>query len=1091
MVAGWAECERTRRSDKIEASSREASQMVSIQIPRDPLVRGSTVTFTATAKPDDTLIWVAAPPGVAAIDKDTGDLTVADMPTGSYVTVDVHAKNADGSVESNSVKVGLTLEWPQDWPYLSDGGLPWFSSSVSSGALPWADGGNAAKADRLRVILWDLLDQLPQAVRDALGPVPFVRVTWMQDNRPGMAIALPTGRAIAIYDGDFTALTADSPRIDAADEKIVDVLAHELGHMVMAGLLGPAVWFKALASLAVALVEILAAAAGEYVALEHGVLVVPPFPKVAEIILRTSIWGWGDEMSEYADAGGWRVPSLVGFDVPLLSLLFPWLAAEAPNALTSWASANPKQPGLPIPLTNTQFDPATILGLDPTGAAYATDLSRAGVPTPYAATNPHEDFAETFARLLLGAKYRGTYAVDPNKARQDFFTGKGLLQHPGKPTLTQGAHVANILVPDSAASPSWRIGTRAEPKLTEKAIPADQFDPDQFDKALRDWYDGPEERIEQARAVLAKLPRPPAEAAPLPFLAAAELHGTGLARYRGVDDPVDAGVLLTSDDQRVWLATRVDDQRRVTTVIGDPGGETLPAGGGMPQTDRDALVLHWQPDATPRDWAAGGQALSPHYADLDKALAQLIPLWGRTDTGNFFVAALHASGLVDSDKDTGLPDDPAARDVLAYCQTHGDGLVRYQPGVAVAVGDFVLLYGGTAWGIVTRVTPDGTPVDVLVGDPTHIPGLVGEDPGAVKLRHGMDLSALPLYIDAGDDAPRRRALNATHPLDVDQVWRPAVAARQYVTEETAVSDAFDNLNLALNHLVSCVGMDYLERQGSTSQTSDVDMVWASVGLLLERGSTADARKQFRGFSASEREVRDSRFFYGTLSSGGPVKPGDIIGWRAKSDIAEGVVLTVDGGEATGVFTQGKQFMVSDDRVPAESVVWAWTPSTAPRALVDDAGIAAFYGNPSALDRLIHLRSTAALPYETDKYGGESYTCFYTKPDGFVRLLSRNAPSDVRDALWAEPDTEFADLRAALDRFGAGVKPYQPGTNVPHGAWLLGKSTVAVVLLTTAQGVPSLMLMPGVEALGDPGIWIQEPPAQGLTQMWLPSFTARG
>jgi hypothetical protein len=1065
--------------------------MVSIKIPHEPLVRGTTVTFTATAGTDDTVTWTASPAGVATIDKDTGDLTVADVPAASYVTVEVHAKHADGSAAgSDSVKVGITLQWPESWPYLSDGGVPMLAGSVANGALPWADGGNQAKADRLRVILWDLLDQLPQAVRDALGPVPFVRVTGVQDNRAGMAIALPFANVIVIKDSLFTALVADSPRIEKADEEIVNVLAHELGHMVMAGLLGPAVWFKALMSVLLALTEVITAAAGEFVAMEHGVYVVPPFQKVFEVILRTSIWGWGDTMSEFADVGGWRVPSLVGFDVPLLSLLLPWLAAQPPNALSAWASLNPAQPGLPIPLTNTQFDAAAVLGLQPGNPTYTADLDKAGVPTPYAATNPHEDFAETFARLLLGGKYRPGVAVDPNKARRDFFTGNGLLEHSGTPTFTQGAHVASTLAPDSAAPPSWRFEDRAKPKQSQRELAAAGVDPDQIDKVLRDWYDGPERRVDEARTILAKLPRPPADAAPLSFLAAAEMHGAGLARYRGMEHQVDPGVLLTSEDQRVWLATRVDDQHRVTTVIGDPGGDTLPAGGQLPETDRDALVLHWQPDAAPRDWAAGGQPLSPNYPDLDAALAQLVPLWGRDDTGSFFVAALHASGLADSGKDTRLADDAGPRDVLAYCETHGDGMVRYEPGVGVAVGDFVHLYGGTAWGVVTRVTADGTPADILVGDPTHIPGLLGEAPGAVKLRHGLDLGALPVYADDTGDVPRRRALNATHPLDVDQFWRPAATARRYVLEEAAVSDAFENLNLALNHLVSHVGLDYLERQGETVQTGTVDMVWASVGLLLERGATADARKRLRGFRAPEREVRDSRFFYGTLTSGSPVRPGDVIGWRAARGLAEGVVLTVDGDHATRVFSQGKQFAVHDDAVPAESVVWAWTPGATPRDIVSDAGIAAFYGKPSGLDRLIHLRSTAAVPYESHNYGGQSYTCFYPKPEDFVRLLSLNAPDDVRKALWAEPDTEFGDLRTALDRFGAGVQSYQPGDAVPNGAWLLGKSSIAVVLLTTAKGEPALVLTPGVDSLGDPGIWIDEPPAHGLTQMWLPSVEAR-
>lgn len=1069
---------------------------VKIKVPSDPLVRGTAVTFSATADPDATLTWTAAPAGVATIDPDTGVLTVADRPTAPYVTVDVRAKKPDGTAAgSDSVKVGLTLEWPEGWPYLSDAGLPWFTDSVSKGAIPWADGGNQARADRLRVILWDLLDQLPQPVLDALGPVPFARVTWVSDDRPGMAIALPTGRVVAINDTVFTALTPDSPKIEPADEQVIDILAHELGHMVMSGMLGPAVWFRAFASIAVAVLEVVGAAAGEYAAIEHGVIVVPPFPKILEIILRTSIWGWGDEMSEYASKGGWEVPSLVGFNVPVLSLLFPWLAAEPPNALTAWASLNPKQPGLPIPLNNTQFDAATVVGYRPTDPTYAADLKKAGVPTPYAATNPHEDFAETFARLLLGARYRGTSAIDPNPARTDYFVAKGLLEKTGTPIYTQGSHVAKVFAPDSAAPPSWRFTTRAKSKAdATRHIMADSgFDPDTFDRALREWNDGPERHIEQARAILAKLPRPPAEAAPLSFLAAAEMHGAGLARYRGVEHPLDPGALLTSDDQQVWLATRVDEQRRVTTVIGDPGGEELPAGGQLPQTDRDALVLHWQPDATPRDWAAGGQPVSPNYADIDAALAQLIPLWGRSDTGTFFVTALHASGLVDKDNETGLPREPGPRDLLAYCETHGDGLIRYEEGVGAAVGDFALLYGGTAWGVVTRVSPDGAPLDILVGDPTHIPGLVGEEPDAVKLRHGMDLAGLPVYVDGvdgSDDVRRRRALNATHPLDVDQIWRPAATARRYVPEEAAVSDAFENVNLALNHLVSHVGLDYLERQGETVQTGTADMVWASVGLLLERGATADARKRLRGFHGSEREVRDARFFYGTLSSGAAVRPGDIIGWRSRRGIAEGVVLTVEGDEATRVFTQGKQFAVHDDVVPAESVVWAWTPSASPRDLVDDPGIAAFYGDPSALERLVHLRSTAAIPYEEHNYGGESYTCFYTRPSDVVRLLSLNAPSDVRDVLWAKPDTEFAELRAALDHLGVGVQPYQPGTPVPHGAWLLGKSTVRVVLLATSKGEPALVLGPGVESLGDPGIWIEETPAHGLTEMWLPSVEPR-
>ena len=256
-----------------------------------------------------------------------------------------------------------------------------------------------------------------------------------------------------------------------------------------------------------------------------------------------------------------------------------------------------------------------------------------------------------------------------------------------------------------------------------------------------------------------------AQPTPVDMLRLMELHGEGLRRYTGVEDPSREGNLLVDRTGNLWMATEVDKKGRIVRAMGRVDVTKKPASGAPPpQIPREEVRFQWDPHEEARVFGDP----HPSYGDVNATLTEIVGWWGLekdplgqelNSPGGFFAAALRASGL--AALHLPLPKDATLRDIRGYAMSHGDGLVPWRPGdTGVVPGDWVLLQHGQTWGLVTRVSDDEAPVDIVTSDSLpadfhpekSYPEQIGEVKGA-RMYHGLD------------------------PAHVRWTWRPSVDVR--------------------------------------------------------------------------------------------------------------------------------------------------------------------------------------------------------------------------------------------------------------------------------------------------------------------------
>lgn len=679
----------------------------------------------------------------------------------------------------------------------------------------------------------------------------------------------------------------------------------------------------------------------------------------------------------------------------------------------------------------------------------------------YAASSALEDFAECFATCILGTAQirRGklaftkggdlnlsAFADKLDDARRRFFTDAGICDAswtdlgltPGtETTLTTWRTAPPPGAPDT---PFWKVDTRVVQALDEAEAGPAPRDPAAVRAFVERWarWDVEGRLLRQNRAVLQELELPMQEPHTLEFLRVAELHGDGLRLYLGSKVPAAVGDLLLARDQELWMATAVEDGRRITEIVGGvvPGDNPKAADFVI---ERKRLPYHWSPARTRRRFLAEGTPASPHWADLEAGLTRLVRLWGRDESpetkralhtaGGFLGEVLDAAGL--RAEEFPLPKEPSWRDVVAYCEVHGDGLVSFEPGgTRVAVGDVVLLYDRNSAGVVTRVTPDGQPQDVLVGGAGD-EGLAQEGPTAVKLRHGLDPAAPPPNM-----TPRER-LEHFEPRDVHFVWRPTAAPRRFTREGEAVSDVFDDLDRALNHLLGHVGAGSLRRGEREYHVAVHGVLPLALGLMLERGAPPEVRRALARLvlgAADQAQVENFIHRHGEPRAQAPARPGDVIAWREGRRRRWGVVLRAEDGEPMQTLTGDDVLRTHDVRLSRTALETVWTPSRTPRRPPDDDPAARFYGDPSALFALVDRRAPdSPQAEERHSVGGDTYLLSYTAPADVARLLALGAPEWVRGRLFEAEGLDAVRERCAT--LGDGVREDAPDAPLPVGTWL--------------------------------------------------------
>ncbi|MCP3139234.1 hypothetical protein [Pyxidicoccus xibeiensis] len=1049
---------------------------------------GKSVRFTVNDSSATLSLDASVPSDVGVLEPDGTFTASSTKPSDNVVTV--RATNP-ATGETATAKVELVIPWPEGWPYLSDELHPW-DEPVRS----W-----------VARILYDVLSNLPPELQRELRPWPIRRATGLGPDVGARYyyhltsdfIDLPEEGALDFLDREPDPKPASLPKKSRPYEYLEkyppssndyrglgDMLLHELAHAVMSERCGGHP--KRIGDIA-GLIGAVISAIGTQLAGIGSFFVWPLVP--AGIVLgfmgsKVDEHRARDFMSEYSEDTDWVMNDWSATKVPLLGLILPWLRTQPPNYIAATMS-----PWL-LNMRNTKLvDQHDALGLLP-AAQMTQQLSAAGMPSLYAAASPQEDFADSLMFALVGKSHivhterPGDLGTLGGK-RLTFFTDEGLLpkgwQPPAPavpPALPKRRYDVDHL--QAPRSTWWKVdpkppeGTSTASTEAVKARAAHARDMEGVRQLLADWKEGPGRHVERNRDILQVI-LPPTETPTAVTLARnAELHGDGLRRYAETEaapHPAAEGDLLLGGDATVWMVTHVDARGRVTAATGRVATEP-----GLAEKDltvpKEQLVYHWPPTVEPRFFASGDTA-SPAYADVNATLRTLIRLWGEEEVpgakeerslrsmGGFLRELVTTAGLADASR--ALQGTEDLHGVLAYLDTHGEGLRPYVPGTdRVRVGDVLIPFHRNTLAVVTRVSAKGEPVDVLTGG-THAPGRIGEAPAAVKLSHGVDAA------------------------DFHFIWVPSPQPRSWTRGlEDSMPAVFSDLNAALNHARGHVGLDEVRRGEKTHDFSKHTALQVLLGLMLEKGSTPEARRALGPLCWQAPRSALRNFFYRHAGARGRsgVKPGDLFSWTDDGGVRrEGLVLEArpDGAPAkTLALTEQGVLQVSDAPISRAALTEVFTPSLQPRELAGEGGAREFYGASSALAEFV-ARRDPDKSWEDRTVDGAERTFFYKEPKDLAALVSLKAPAWIRARI--VPRASFEGVRVAVDTLGEGVVRYTPGTQLPTGTWCFSDDAFGVLVASTEEGLPAVLL-----TYADKELSYEPFDAVGPHSFWRPSVTPR-
>lgn len=1024
----------------------------------------------APAKPLE-LSWSVFPPEAGTVTRE-GVFTASSKRPSTNKAVVRATHSATG--EFVEAQVELLLPWKAEWPYFIDEGEGW------QGAM----GEWAAR------VLYDVLTTLPPELVRAIGPIPIMHVAELPGEGARVDVNLHHLSA-DVLEIPTRSLTDPSAgylnQFPPAPERYIalgDVFTHELAHVVMAKRCGG--HWNHVVDVVEFFTGLIASVAVQAVEVATAFLAAPLLP--FELLFGLA-WGAADEvgsrdfMSEYCDATGWVMHNWSALRVPLLGVFLPFVLDQSPN----WNMARDwgEWSGLRNKTLKTPFLMLKQLqaSADPT---VKRELDEAGLPTMYAASSPHEDFAEAVLHAIAGAVVNGDYRVrhklDPvgtlGENRRQFLVDKGLLPSGWNPATAKLYALENLEVSPGSGT-WWRVDRRPSPANAQAGMHIASEWSSQREKvaslfqSLDQWQDGPGRLLVRNQEILAALFPEPVLPTTVELARAAELHGDGLRSYVETEEtphPTQPGDLLLSRDAQVWMVTEVGPDGRVRQAAGRMG---LPRGTLASDlvTPKSSLAYHWVPSTEPRVFAEREQA-SPAYEDVNGALRGAVGLWGLTRTSEGrdletvagFLGELLALGALVAEDPAPGPEAPLAQ-ALAYLDTHGEGLRPYLPAsTRVRVGDVLVPYHRNTLALVTRVDGAGRPVDVLMGG-TYEEGLLGEPAGAVKPCHGVQ------------------------PSDFHFIWVPSARSRTWVSSEERMSTVFSDLNDSLNHLCRHAGLSEIRRGEKPYVVSKLTPYQVFLGLMVERGVSPEARTRLEplGWQAPGHAFRNHIHTHAGLRGRSRVKLGDFFSWRTTGgQERHGVALEVGAaGEPVRTFTVADSgvLAISEGVIALESLLEVYTLSLDARPLAEEAPAREFYGTPSTLDELAARRDPGVL-WEDAVVDGEKLRLFYNNPQDLAKLLSARAPQWVRARLF--PRSKLEGIRAAVATLGDGVVPYVPGTPLPLGTWLfVGAGGFGVVVSRHEDGTPGAML-----ALGTNGLGFLPVEAAKVEAYWKPSAAPR-
>lgn len=1060
------------------------------------------------------------PPDAATL---TGrHLKVAFPPLAQRITVVARHTDPDTGVEKEVAResAGVLLPWRLDvGPRMVDG-VPGIKNTRS-----WDD----PKGQRAKLVLHDLLEQLPGEFVRVLDDLPIVRIDGGGADVGGLyQVGLLQAEHIYLTKGDVDALDETSPYVTKADRALAAMLVHELAHAWVTrrsgGGLGTVLrgLYDGVQFLGGIGMQIAGGIAAIFCPPTWGILYLFGTSDTMLHALATR-----DEMSEFCQESDWRQRALSALSTPLIGLLGFLFSEQPPNCGTAlatqldFADAPTWLNWWTVNVHNNSFDfreVHRVASTDPPAKYFDTpdavvDLLQPTPPpdgpyalgpaTVYAAMSPMEDLSETATGQAL--KVRGPLKGAPPALK------------PGEPWPWQKDPYFQA---NTRPGKGW---TKGDHFYREPSAGRVRF----FTKqGLFDGSDG--DVVIGAGQLLTDLkgfPLPPASAPGGPAAPHWRVQSVGVseeAERKAAEEAQAIEAALTA--RRLWNEGPAKDYARAEEAVaklGAPLPDNARVHAFFAQLECHGDGLGRLEPETGKGAAPGDVVLS---GDARVRVAHRAGTNGVETlvTGPEEVAGVGKQVRV-ADLDLRLRWAPDARPrVFSPSGEHGPaygdveaslrrliGLWGVDEHEGERLGSLAGFHGALARELALP-EPPGVDVertgalDVVAHLNTLGAGLRPYDPAGeapvhvgdvVVLFDGNTLGVVTRVDDHGrpqdlllggstDDgalaeaAGTPRMLHDIDPFDVRHVWRPDPTPRSFTMPDTSATTLTDP-ERSVRHALAHQGARWLVRREEHVTFSD--LLGVLTGLLVEGEPDAKVRRSLRlGVRSADREVLEAVAARGEVRARGEVVPGDVV---VLDDDTCGLVLEASGGAITQLLTEVDDVLdVREDGVAAERVVLAWTPSHAPREVALPEDVAAFYGGSA--ERLLELPADIGtdLQYAVG-LDGERVDAQPQASEGLARIFAGAAPAWVRRRLWGADDVDAVKLRC--DTLGAGLVDAARG-GLPVGTWLFDQDGLNVVMAVDGKGFPALVYAAGSNGGGRLYPYRRRPDGQA----WVPAVTPR-
>jgi hypothetical protein len=153
-------------------------------------------------------------------------LICPDYPTHGMITILATAilKDKKG-VKRQEVAKPVVVTFAAVWGGLARAAYPY----PVDWEKPWAAD---PQGQRALVLMWDLINQMPEELRSAAGSIPITRLAKFPFDLAGGFHAPYVSGTITITDGYISLVDPGSPTLTAGDVKFISVVLHEIAHAV-------------------------------------------------------------------------------------------------------------------------------------------------------------------------------------------------------------------------------------------------------------------------------------------------------------------------------------------------------------------------------------------------------------------------------------------------------------------------------------------------------------------------------------------------------------------------------------------------------------------------------------------------------------------------------------------------------------------------------------------------------------------------------------------------------------------------------------------------------------------------------------------